>query len=58
MYKQIFANFSDTHLIVFGFILFMATFLGTLIWTLFIQEKSFYDRISLKPLDNGEDYGQ
>lgn len=61
MFKQVFANFTDSHLIVLGFILFMVTFLGALIWTLLVQKKSFYDELSLKPLSSaikGEDHGQ
>lgn len=58
MFKQVFLNFTDTHLITFGFILFMGTFIGALIWTLFVQEKSFYDELSRKPLINEEDYGK
>lgn len=57
MYKQIFANFNDGHLIIFGFMLFMVTFLGALMWTLLIQKKSFYDELAQKPLVNGESNG-
>lgn len=53
MFKQVFLNFTDAHLIVLGFILFMGTFIGALIWTLFIQKKEFYDRLSARPLSNG-----
>lgn len=58
MYKQAFLNFTDAHLIILGFVLFMGTFLGVLIWTLFVQKKSFYDELSHKPLISGEDYGK
>lgn len=58
MFKQVFSNFTDGHLIVIGFILFMGTFLGALIWTLLVQKKSFYDELERKPLINGKDYGQ
>lgn len=57
MFKQAFMNFTDSHLIVIGFILFMGTFLGALIWTLFIQEKSFYKQMSEIPLQKGGDHG-
>lgn len=53
MFKQAFMNFSDGHLITLGFILFMGTFLGALIWTLFVQEKSFYDQMSRLPFKKG-----
>lgn len=58
MFKQVFSNFTDSHLIVIGFILFMGTFLGAMIWTLLVQKKSFYDELERKPLINGKDYGQ
>jgi len=50
MFKEVFHNFTDSHLITFGFILFIATFLGSLIWTLFVQKKEFYQELSLIPL--------
>lgn len=50
MFKEVFHNFTDSYLIAFGFILFMGTFLGALIWTLFIQKKEFYNELSLTPL--------
>lgn len=50
MFKQIFLNFNDAHLMVLGFLLFMGTFLGALIWTLLVQKKSFYDELSRMPL--------
>lgn len=53
MFKQVFLNFSDAHLMVLGFLLFMFTFLGALIWTILIQKKEFYDRLSVQPLNNG-----
>lgn len=57
MYKQIFANFNDGHLIIVGFMLFMITFIGTLVWTLFVQKKSFYDELAQKPLLGGDANG-
>lgn len=57
MYKQIFANFNDGHLIIVGFMLFMTTFLGALVWTLLIQKKSFYDELAQKPLLGGDTNG-
>lgn len=51
MFKQIFLNFTDHNLIILGFILFMGTFIGALIWTLFVQKNSFYEELSLKPLN-------
>lgn len=51
MFKAVFQNFSDGNLIAFGFVLFMGTFLGSLIWTLFIQKKSFYNELSRIPLE-------
>lgn len=53
MFKQVFANFTDAHLIVLGFVLFMGTFIGALIWTILIQKKEFYDRLSVQPLTGG-----
>ena len=50
MYKQAFMNFDDTSLIVFGFFLFMMTFLGTFLWTFYVQDKKFYQEISTQPL--------
>ena len=58
MFKGVFLNFSDSNLIVLGFILFMGTFLGAFVWTIFIQKKSFYDDLSRKPLVSGEEHGQ
>ncbi len=58
MFKEVFHNFSDSHLIVIGFLLFILTFVGTLIWTLFVQRKSFYDQMSLIPFQNGESDGR
>ncbi len=55
MYKHAFANFTDGHLIALGFLLFLVTFLGVLVWTLFIQEESFYEELSRIPLSRGED---
>ena len=55
MFKETFLNFSDSHLIVLGFILFMGTFLGALAWTIIVQKKSFYDELSFKPLAKGAD---
>lgn len=54
MFKSAFLNFSDSNLIAFGFLLFMVTFLGALIWTLMIQKKSFYKLMSELPLSEGE----
>lgn len=54
MFKQIFAGFTDSHLIVLGFVLFIGTFIGALIWTILVQKKEFYDRLSLQPLSGGE----
>jgi len=58
IYKQIFANFTDSDLIILGFVLFMVTFLGALVWILFVQKKSFYDERAQQPLISGEDYGK
>lgn len=58
MYKQMFQNFSDGHLIALGFVLFMGTFLGALIWTLFVREKSFYTKLSQLPMNDGEHNGR
>ncbi len=54
MGKLIFSGFSDAHLIVIGFILFMGTFLGSLIWTVFVQKKSFYKTLANLPLQEGD----
>lgn len=56
MGKQIFANFTDGHLIIIGFTLFVLTFLGALVWTFLVQRKSFYEQLAQKPLISGEDY--
>lgn len=58
MFKQAFMNFSDSHLIVIGFLLFMTTFLGALIWTFFVQDKNFYKQMSEMPLNNGVKHGE
>lgn len=58
MFKQVFAQFSDTQLAVSGFLIFLITFLGVLTWTVFVQKKSFYDELSLKPLANGDENGK
>lgn len=57
MYKEIFQNFSDGHLIALGFILFMSSFLGSLVWTLFVQKKSFYTKLSQLPMEEGDHHG-
>lgn len=57
MFKLAFAGFSDTHLIVIGFLLFMGTFLGAFFWTVFVQKKSFYNRLSELPLQEGDHRG-
>ena len=54
MFKQVFANFTDTQLAVSGFMIFLVVFLGALVWTLFIQDKAFYDELGMQPLKNGE----
>lgn len=54
MFKQVFLNFTDAHLMVLGFVLFMTTFMGALIWTILVQKKEFYDRLSVQPLNGGE----
>lgn len=53
MFKQAFLNFTDAHLIVLGFILFIGTFLGALVWTILIQKKEFYEKLSVQPLTGG-----
>lgn len=58
MFKQVFSQFSDTQLAVSGFLIFLITFLGVLTWTVFVQKKSFYDELSLKPLSNGDKNGR
>ena len=58
MFKQVFAQFSDTQLAVSGFLIFLITFLAVLTWTVFVQKKSFYDELSLKPLVNGDENGK
>lgn len=55
MLRQAFVNFNESNLIVFGFLLFILTFVGALIWTFFIQKKSFYKDLSSMPLMNGEE---
>jgi cbb3-type cytochrome oxidase subunit 3 len=54
MYKEAFTNFTDSHLVALGFVLFMGVFLGALIWTLGVQKKSFYEKLSQMPLEKGE----
>ena len=56
MFKEIFYNFNDTELAITGFMIFLAVFLGSLVWTLFVQDKSFYRELSLQPLENGDDH--
>ncbi len=58
MFKSAFMNFSDSYLIALGFVLFMGTFLGALIWTIYVQKKSFYDEISRMPLRDGDKNGK
>lgn len=50
MLRQAFTYFNEAHLTVIGFMLFLLTFLGVLIWTFLVQEKSFYQRLSMQPL--------
>lgn len=54
MYKSAFANFSDAYLVALGFILFMSVFLGALVWTIIIQKKSFYEKLSHLPIYDGD----
>jgi hypothetical protein len=58
MFKETFLHFSDAYLVTFGFILFMVTFLGALVWTLFVREKSFYSQLSQLPLQEGNRNGK
>jgi len=58
MMKDGFENFTDTNLIVFGFVLFMAVFVGSFVWTYFIQNNKFYDKLSRMPLADGETHGE
>ena len=58
MYKDVFSNFSDGYLIAFGFVLFMATFLGAFFWTVFVREKAFYVKLSHLPIDEGDQNGR
>lgn len=58
MFKLAFAGFTDAHLIVIGFLLFMGTFLGAFCWTVFIQKKSFYTKLAEMPLQEGESCGR
>lgn len=58
MSKLVFSNFNDSHLIALGFILFTATFVGVLSWTLFVQKKSFYSKMSKIPLSEGGENGR
>ena len=55
MFKQVFLNFTDAHLIVLVFLLFITTFIGALVWTILIQKKEFYDRLSVQPLTKRRD---
>lgn len=55
MFKQAFANFTDTHLAVTGFMLFILVFLGVLTWTLFIQKNNYYTKLSELPLEKGKE---
>lgn len=58
MFKIAFAGFTDAHLIVIGFLLFMGTFLGAFFWTVFIQRKEFYTKLSEMPLQEGDFNGR
>lgn len=58
MSKLIFSNFNDGYLIAIGFLLFTITFLGVLVWTLFVQKKSFYVAQSQIPLMQGDHDGR
>lgn len=58
MYKEALSYFSETHWIILGFLLFVGTFVGALIWTLFIQKKEFYDQLSEIPLKEGKNHGR
>lgn len=58
MFKLAFAGFTDAHLIVIGFLLFIGTFLGAFCWTIFIQKKSFYAKLAELPLHEGEPCGR
>ncbi len=54
MYKVAFSGFTDSNLIVIGFMLFMGTFLGSFFWTIFIQKKEFYKKLSELPMQDGD----
>lgn len=58
MFKQAFANFNNSDLIVLGFMLFLFTFLGVMIWTLFVRHKDFYRELSLVPMRKDEREGE
>lgn len=58
MFKGAFYNFTDGHMVALGFGLFMFTFLGAFIWTVFVQKKSFYTQLSHLPLDEGDEGGR
>lgn len=55
MFKSVFVNFNEGNLIVFGFFLFLAVFLGSLIWTFTVQQKSFYNEMSRIPLKDSRE---
>ena len=58
MFKQVFAQFSDTEMAISGFLIFIFTFLAVIIWTLLLQKKEFYDQLSMMPLKNGDQSGK
>lgn len=58
MYKEALSYFTETYWIIIGFLLFVGTFIGTLVWTLFVQKKEFYDQLSEIPLKEGNSNGR
>ncbi len=50
MYAQGLKFFTETHLSVFGLLLFIAVFFSVTVWTMFrAQSKEFYQKIAMLP---------
>lgn len=54
MKKEILSQFGHPDLILFGFLLFFACFMGVLIWVNQKSQKSYFDKMSQLPLQKGE----
>ncbi len=53
MHRDVLTHFPFLSLVVIGQLLFLTIFVGALFWVFRKGSKSFYDRMSSLPIDNG-----